>query len=84
MQKSARTVSLSGRENTSCFSQKKNLASTHSLHSPKAECGLCCFFLFYYLRLHGIPRTIPGNSKNKSLSCYISLGISNFPMLCPS
>lgn len=36
MQKSARTVSLSGKENTSCFSQGKNPASTHNLQSPEA------------------------------------------------
>lgn len=84
MLKSARMITLSGKENPSCFSQKKKqLTSEHNLQSSEVwGCGCVGFFIIIGYMV------IPAQSQevvklHLYVSYYISLGINNFPILCP-
>lgn len=81
MLKSACTVTLFGKENTSCFSQKK----TNSTQNPQSSevWGGGCVEFFIIIGFMIIPAQSQEVVKiSLSVSCCISLSINNFPMLC--
>lgn len=84
-------LNLSGKENPSCFSQRRRKnptkrTSTHHLQSSEAvgrQAG-GCVEIFIIIGFMLIPAQSQEVVKtNLCVHCCISLGINNFPMLCP-